>query len=104
MSEAAQLSPRQLGNCPGLAIGDDGLVWVDSLSKKHLLSKAKRRSIGEVATRLGCSERTVRRRLDAGEIYPTIRTTVQGVEIFDVGVDDYIHRAALRTSKEAARA
>lgn len=82
--------------CPGLVVTGDGLVWVDSLGQPHQLAKAVRLSIGDVATRLGRSKKTVFRRILAGEIYPVIRHSASDIEVYGVAVTDYIHRATLK--------
>lgn len=78
--------------CPGLAIGDEGLVWIDSLGHQHRLASAKRVSLGAVATRLGRDVKTVRRYITDGKLYPVVRHSTREVELYDVGVDDYLAR------------
>lgn len=82
--------------CPGLVVTGDGLVWVDSLGQAHQLAKAVRLSIGDVATRLNRSNKTVLRRIAAGELYPVIRHSAADIEVYGVAVTDYIHRATLK--------
>jgi hypothetical protein len=84
------------GTCPGLAIKAEGLVWVDSLGRSHLLAKAARISVRDVALRIKRSEDTVWRRIAAGEIYPVIRKSARDVEVFEVAVDDYLVRDLVR--------
>lgn len=82
--------------CPGLVVTGDGLVWIDSLGQPHQLAKAVRLSIGDVASRLCRSKKTVLRRITAGEIYPVIRHSAADIEIYSVAVTDYLHRATLK--------
>lgn len=93
-------------NCPGLRIGDEGLIWRDAIGRDHVLGGCARLTIGEVATRLRCDENTIYRRISAGEIYPVARFNQRAVEVFEVAVTDYIHRATLRPApvREVSRA
>lgn len=84
---------QSLATVPDLRIGDEGPVWRDSLGRDHALTCAKRLSIAEVAVRLKCSVRTVRRRADDGELGPVARFSVGDIQLFACGIDDYITRA-----------
>lgn len=81
--------------CPGLAIGDEGLVWIDSIGRHHLLAKAKRLTLSEAATRLRRDERTVRRYIEKAQLYPIARRNPGSIEVYEVGVEDYLTRATM---------
>lgn len=92
-----------IGTCPDLAIGDDGLVWIDSLKRPHVLAKVARISIGEVSRRLGVDDRTVLRRIKAKELYPVARHSARFIEVYECGVRDYLDRQLISQTKEAPR-
>jgi len=87
---------KAINNCPGLRIGDTGLIWRDVLGRDHELATAKRITLGDAATRLGCDESTVRNRIASRQIYPVVRFSARSVEVYSVAVTDYITRATLK--------
>lgn len=81
--------------CPGLATCEEGLVWLDSLGRRHLLARARRLTLGEAATRLRRDERTVRRYIEKAQLYPIARRNSGSIEVYEVGVEDYLTRATI---------
>ena len=92
-----------IGTCPGLRIGDAGLVWTDAIGRNHILAKSPRLSIGEAATRLGVDDRTVRRLIDANVLYPALRRSGRYTEVYEVAVTDVLHRETIETLRHQAK-
>jgi hypothetical protein len=82
--------------CIGLVAGAGVLTWTDSLGRKHDLLQARRISIGEAARKIGVSKSTVVRRIAAGDLYPVVRQSARLIEVYSIGVDDYVARATMR--------
>lgn len=76
--------------------------WTDSTGKTHELTNAKRLDIGQVAIRLNCSPRTVRRWVALGMLYPVMKHN-GFFQIYEVGIADYLARNTSLSSQQKAR-
>lgn len=79
-------------HCPGLWAGKTGLLWTDSLGRVHNLEACERVSVGGAALRLQRSTRSVLRKIRRVELYPVVRHSCRDIEVYVVGIDDYIAR------------
>lgn len=75
-------------------------TYTDSKGVRHDLTTAPRLSVGEAAIKLKCSVKTVRRRLRQGQLGPVVRLSAADVQLYAVGVADFI----ARNTQEAAHA
>ena len=87
---------------PDLRIGDEGVVWRDSLGRDHVLSGSKRLTLGEAAQKLNRSVRRVQELAAEGKLGPVLRFSRRDVQLYACCVDDYEHHGLRR--KEVAHA
>lgn len=78
--------------CPGLSIGTDGVIFVDSIGRAHDLEQVKRLGTGEVAMQMKCHVETVLRRIRDNELYPVVYVNPRVVEVYECAVNDFYAR------------
>lgn len=95
-SERAQppADPRTVAPrvCPGLALTESSITWIDSRGAAHDLLRERRYSPCEAARLMGRSTEWVLRKIRAGELYPTCRYNLRTIEIWQCGLEDYVAR------------
>lgn len=79
--------------CPGLSVSHSRIVWRDSLGTEHDLLSSRRLTPGEAAIRLRRSGEWVKRMVRAGRLYPVAKYNCRSIEIFEVGLADFIARS-----------
>lgn len=87
-------------DCKGLVRDGAALAWTDSRGQVHDLLRCEKVQLKRVPSLLGRSYTSVRRLVDAGELYPVVLESGRVVEVFAVGIADWQARRllGLRTS------
>ena len=88
MPAASAIAP-----CPGLSVTRAGITFTDSLGRKHDLRAPAQKPIPlKTAAALFASGRSVvwlRREINAGHIYPVLKSSARLIEVYPAAIEDW---------------